>query len=89
MNEIPNEQRTEILKKAMLWYLQQGYHVVSQTDYSVQLLKPKQFSCLIAIIGLILVGIGLLLYIFWYMAQKDQRVYLEVDKYGVVVTRRS
>lgn len=85
--EMTIERRREILQREIAGYLKQGYRVVSQTDVTAQLVKPKQFSCLWAIIWTLVVGIGLLFYLFWYWAAKDQTVYIEVDEHGRVKRR--
>jgi len=80
------EQRREILQQYIYAYIQQGYRVVSQTDTTAQMIKPKQFSLLAAIFWLFVFVIGLLIYIFYFMASGDQQMYLEVDLYGQVKT---
>jgi hypothetical protein len=47
-----------------------GYHVVSQTETSTQLVKPKKFSLAAFFL---LAGI---FYLPFYLAKKDQTVYL-------------
>ena len=76
------EQRRAVLQKSINWYTSRGFRVVSQTDTTAQLVKPKQFSCLIATLSFLLVGIGLLIYVFIYMASKDQTVYITIDENG-------
>ncbi len=61
------------------WYVQLGYRVVSQTEVSAQLVKPKQFSFIWA---LLLV----LIYFFYYMSKKDETVYLTVGADGRVTS---
>ena len=61
------------------WYINQGYRVMSQTDASAQLVKPKVFSFMWALIWLIVgLGIGLVLYLIYYASKKDKTVYLSV-----------
>ena len=82
------QQRTAILNKAIQGYQKSGYRLVSRTETTAQLYKPKEFSCCIAIIMIFLV-IGLLLYLIYYLTKKDDTVYLEVDEYGRLHTQRS
>ena len=56
--------------------VQDGYRVVSETEFSAQLVKPKAFSFGWALIWFLFFGIGVLIYIFYYMAKKDAVVYL-------------
>lgn len=72
------------LQREIQHYVKRGYRVVSQTPTSAQLVKPKQFSCLIATLGALLLLIGLLIYLFWYMSQKESIIYLSVDERGQV-----
>lgn len=85
--EISLDARRTILQGHINRYLAQGFRVVSQTDTTAQLIKPKQFSCVIAALSLLLVGIGFLIYVFWYWASKDQTVYIQVDPFGRVIVK--
>ena len=87
-NPQPAEQRREILQQRINQYIRQGYRVVSQTDTTAQLIKPKQFSCLWATLWFLLFGIGILVYLFYYASKRDEQIYLEVDIYGGVTARR-
>jgi hypothetical protein len=82
------EQRRAILEQMIQKYVRLGYRVLSQTDTSAQLVKPKQFSCLVATILLLLLILPLLIYLFMYMAEKDRTVYVTVDEYGRVQQRQ-
>lgn len=73
-----------LLQKEIEKYIRQGYRVVSQTDTTAQLVKPKQFSCLYATLWFLLFGVGLIFYLFWYASQKDQTVYLQVVNEKVI-----
>lgn len=68
------------------WHVRQGYRVVSQTEASAQLVKPKSFSFVWAFLWFLLAGIGLVVYLIYYAAKKDQQVYLYVES-GQVVRR--
>lgn len=81
---LPMEQRTAILDKEVKSYVKQGYRVLSQTPTSAQLVKPKKFNLLIALICLILAVLPFVLYLLWYLAAKDSTVYLTVDEQGKV-----
>ena len=79
--EVTLEQRRTALQREVRKYVSRGYRVVSQTDTTAQLVKPKRFSLLWFFI---LLGI---LYVPFYLFARDRQVYLEVDKYGRVRTR--
>ncbi len=88
MNPQSPEQRREILQNRINQYVKQGYRVVSQTDTTAQLIKPKQFSCLWATLWFLLLGIGILIYLFYYASIRDEQIYLKVDMYGMVTAQR-
>lgn len=78
------EQRQATLRTAINNYTALGYRVINQTDSTAQLVRPKQFSCLIASLSLLCFGVGVLFYIFFFMAMKDAIVFIAVDDYGTV-----
>jgi zinc-ribbon domain len=80
------EERREILHAELGRYALAGYRVVAQTDTTAQLIRPKTFSCLIAAVLLAFTfGILLVPYLIWYVARRDEQVYLEIDERGRVV----
>ena len=60
-------------------YVRKGYVVQSQTETSAQLVKPKVFSFVWSFLWFLLLGVGVLVYIFYYMSKKDQTVYLYME----------
>lgn len=84
---LPLEARKRILERQIAWWSGRGYRVVSRTDTTAQLTRPKQFSCLWATLWFLLFGIGLLVYVFYYMSKRDDVVYIEVDDWGKVRRR--
>jgi hypothetical protein len=74
--------RAAILDKEVQKYIWRGYRVVSRTPTTAQLVKPKQFSIILAILGLIIAVVGLVIYLIIYMAMRDSQVYLTVDENG-------
>ena len=81
---VPIEARHAALQQAIGEYLAQGYRVLSQTDTTAQLVKPKQFGTLWFILWL-LTGVLWIVYLVYYLAVKREgRVYLQVDPSGVV-----
>jgi hypothetical protein len=86
-NGLSIDQRREILQREINKYLRQGYRVISQTDTTAQLVKPKVFSCLWFLINMILL-IGWIFYLLWYWSKRDTQVYIEVDINGRVKIRK-
>ena len=64
--------------------MQGGYRVESRTPTTAQLVRPKKVSFLWALLWFLLFGIGILVYVAYYLAKSDQTVYLEVDDEGKV-----
>ena len=76
------EDRRDILETEVTKYVKQGYRVTSRTDTTAQLVKPKKFSKLWAILWFCLLIFPFVIYILLYMAKKDKTIYLEIDKLG-------
>ena len=99
MSEIPQapqapqpltlDERRAILDKEIRKYVKRGYKVASRTDTSVQLVKPKKFSFLWALLWFLVFGIGLVVYLIYYWAKKDDQLYLEVDDKGKIKRTKS
>jgi len=81
------EQRRAILDREIQSYVRKGYRVLSQTDTSAQLVKPKKFSLILAVLLLILMVLPFVIYLLMYVAAKDKTVYLSVDPDGKVTRR--
>ena len=81
--QINAETRQAILQREIAQYAGQGYVIVSQMGYSAQLRKPKKFSLLWSIFWLIFgLGIGFVIYILYYLAKRDELIYVEVMPSG-------
>jgi hypothetical protein len=61
-------------------YNSKGYIVANRSTDSVILLKKKEFSILMAIIGLILAVFPLIIYIIIYMYQSNKMVEIRVSQ---------
>lgn len=81
------ERRKAVLDGQIAKYSKKGYRVVSRTDTAAQLVRPKQFSCLLATLSFLVIGIGFIIYVFYCMGQKDHSIYLSIDEYGKVRKR--
>jgi hypothetical protein len=68
-------------------YVKQGYQVTLQTATSAQLVKPKRFAWLLALILLLAFALPFIIYVIIYAGQKDKTVYLSVDERGKVTAR--
>lgn len=77
-------QRSAALDGAIRQYIAAGFRVASQTPVSAQLVRPKQFSCAIATLSLLVFGVGFLIYIFYFAAMRDDVYFLTVDESGNV-----
>jgi len=75
-----HQRRREVLEWYTRFYVGTGYRVVSSTDTTAQLLKPKTFSLVLAVLGLLFLLIGLFLYLLYYVAKRDETLYIEVDE---------
>ncbi len=75
------EARRQVLQNAIQGYLTRGWRVVSQTDTTAQLIKPKQFSFLTFVLLFFACGLGII-YAAWFMAKRDQSVYIHVNEWG-------
>ena len=75
------DERRAILQREINSYIRRGFRVVSQTDTTAQLVKPKHFSLFWAIILTFLI-VGIILYLLYYLTKRDEVVYLEVDEQG-------
>ena len=51
-----------------------GFFLVSRTDTSALMRKPKQFNALLAVLGALLCLVGLIVYVILYAAQQDEVV---------------
>lgn len=56
-----------------------GYHVTSQTATTAQLMRQKHFSCLLATVLFLFFAIPFFIYLFYYLAKKDDAIYLDIE----------
>jgi hypothetical protein len=83
------EVRSAALQARINFYVGMGYRVISQTDTTAQLVRPKRFSLVWFLIWLLLL-IGWLFYLFYHLFLKREiQVYLSVDELGRVNERES
>ena len=77
------EARRDLLDREIARYIQEGFRVLSRTDTTAQLVKPKTFSLVWFLIWMLLL-IGWLFYVAYYLAKRDETIYLEVTPGGRV-----
>jgi rubredoxin len=61
-----------------------GWRLTTRTPTTAQLVKPKQFSAVAAILWFLVCGVGVLVYLFLYLAQQDEMVILTIREQGQV-----
>ena len=66
------------------WYEDQGFQVVSQTDTSAELVKPKQFSIFLALLSFVFFFVGFFLYLIYHAVRRNITVHLVVQSDGTV-----
>lgn len=71
----PNE---EALGSTITTYIAQGFMVANRTATKVTMVKRKQFSILMVVIGFFLCLLPLLVYLLYYAMQTDQVIELTV-----------
>lgn len=76
-----------ILQAEVSRYVQKGYRVTSQTSRTAQLVKPKKFSVIWAIIWFVLAVLPFIVYLIYYAGKRDQQVYLTVDEQGQITRK--
>ena len=86
-NELSLSQRQAILQGQIGVYVGRGYRVVSQTETTAQLVKPKVFSCFWAIVWFLLAVFPFIVYIILYAAKRDNQIYIQVQPDGRVTYR--
>ena len=78
------ETRQVALQEVIGEYLRQGYRVLSQTDVTAQLIKPKQFGILWFILWVLTGALWVFYLIYHFAIKQEAKVYIQVDTYGIV-----
>ena len=76
----------DVLQAEIARRTSQGWMIVSSGPTQAQMKKPKSFSFGWALLWFLLLGIGLLVYIFYYMAKKEPLIYIQVTDGQLSVT---
>jgi protein-S-isoprenylcysteine O-methyltransferase Ste14 len=85
---ISEAERSRILEEEVAEYMRDGFFVRTRTATTAQPVKPKKFSFIWALLWLLLFGVGLIVYLIYYAAKRDEGRYVEVDEYGNVKATR-
>ena len=79
------EERHRILEQEIAKYVHQGYRVVSQSETTAQLVKPKELSLLIILLSILGAVVTFFVYLFYYLViKKDKTIYIEVMPTGTI-----
>jgi len=76
----PTLSNNMILDKVSALYMSEGYIVTLRTNTQLQLIRKKKFSLLWAVLWFLLWGVGLIVYIFYYISKKDEQVNITLDE---------
>jgi Ca2+/Na+ antiporter len=85
---ISEAERSRELDEEIQEYVRQGFFVRHRTATTAQLVRPKRFSFVWALLWFLMFGIGILVYLIYYAAKQDEGRYAEVDEYGEVKATR-
>jgi hypothetical protein len=85
---VTQAERTRLLDEEISEYMRSGFFVRHRTETTAQLVKPKKFSFLWALLWFLVFGIGIVVYLIYYAAKSDEGRYVEVDECGAVKATR-
>lgn len=77
------------LEAAINEYLAAGYRVVWRSETAAQLLRPKEFSPACAFVSFLFFGVGLLVYIAYYLLKSEETVYLDIRSFAPATIPRN
>lgn len=79
---------TRTLEEEVGEYMRCGFFVRHRTETTAQLVKPKKFSFVWALLWFLVFGVGIVVYLIYYAAKRDEGRYVEVNEYGAVKATR-
>jgi hypothetical protein len=85
---VSEAQRSQDLEEEIAQYMHDGFFVRQRSGTTAQLVRPKKFSFIWALLWFLLFGIGIIVYLIYYAAKQDEGRYLEVDEYGAIKATR-
>lgn len=86
---LSDEDRSAILEAEVQRFVAQGYRVAARSPTTAQLVRPKTFNVVAAVLWLLVLLVGLLIYLLVYAAQSDDAVYLTVGPDGEIARQFS
>ncbi len=81
------EQCKNILQTEIDRHLREGFRVLSQTDFTAQLVKPKKFSggwIIAAILGLLFWVVGAVVVVILYALTSEETIHISVSSTGLI-----
>jgi hypothetical protein len=87
-SEVSEEERSRRLEEELQKYAREGFFVQNRTATTAQLVRPKKFSFIWALLWFLVFGLGVLVYLIYYASKKDEGRFVEVDEYGAVRATR-
>jgi hypothetical protein len=85
---VSEAERSRALEEEIAQYMHDGFFVKQRSATTAQLVRPKKFSFIWALLWFLLFGIGIIVYLIYYAAKQDEGRYLEVDEYGAIKATR-
>jgi hypothetical protein len=85
---VSEAERSRELEEEIAQYMHDGFFVRQRSATTAQLVRPKKFSFIWALLWFLLFGIGIIVYLIYYAAKQDEGRYVEVDEYGAVKATR-
>lgn len=86
--QVSEAERSSLLEEEVGEYMRDGFLLRTRTATTAQLVKQKQFSFIWALLWFLVFGVGLIVYLIYYAAKRDEGRYVEVDGYGAVRATR-
>ncbi len=75
----------ELLHATIGEFVVRGFTISAQTETTVQMVKPRRFDFLPALLWFLVFGVGVLIYVFYYMSKRDETVYIRIHGDEVVI----
>lgn len=80
----PRRDPSMALDETIAQYTLEGWRVTYATETSAQLVRPKTFSFVAALLWFLLLGVGVFVYLAYYLAKRDDQVFLAVAPDGQI-----
>jgi hypothetical protein len=85
---VSEAERSRELEEEITQYMSDGFFVRQRTATTAQLVRPKRFSFVWALLWFLVFGVGIIVYLIYYAAKQDEGRYVEVDEYGAIKATR-